>query len=603
MQQLPNHWLAGTGGKSSGALLRSGTPVNADALTRCIHYPSIGRLQCISTASRSGGSQFRAMSDHKQNIKIVAALDALFERWNRADQPGLVVGVQHRGRLLYRRAFGMASLETGHANHVATTMRIGSTSKHFLAILLLLLEEDGLLDMDASIGDYIPELQGYGAEPTLRQLLQHRGGTRCHIDMGFIGHGLLAPPEGSALELLRRQNGRNFPPGTAAIYNNGGYHLASLAASRRAGESLAELLKRYLFAPLKMYDTELVPSDYVMTPGIASLHLPGDGQWQRGLFPSREVLGEGGIVSTVEDMLKWAAHLHSRNIFGGQRSWDALLDAPAEIDGSPGYYGLGLMQRTYRGVETIRHSGGVIGGSSDLVCVLGENLDIIIMSNGAPNAAPSTLADQIVDIVLGDTLNVPPLNPDPEDYSDWLGEYGSSETGMHYILENNASTLCLRVANYAVASPLAFDKYGGLSTGLTGNGTVRVHCEHGSAGTRSLRIHFAGQNDVYTKQIIDADAGIARGVEGAFESPESGFEARIERSGKHVTLRVRDKWGSREFDLSPLGGLWLSMRSIPHSDQFGATLWFPNGWQGDFTLNSARTRNLEFRRLAVGKEQ
>lgn len=543
------------------------------------------------------------MSDHKPNTDIIAALDALFERWNRANQPGLVVGVTHRGRLLYRRALGMASLETGHANHVATAMRIGSTSKHFLGLLLLLLEEEGLLDLDASIGDYIPELQGYNAEPTLRQLLQHRGGTRCHIDLGFIGHGMVAPPEGSALELLRLQNGRNFPPGSAMLYNNGGYHLVSLAAARMAGAPLAHLFRQYLFEPLEMHDTQLVPSDYVVTPGIASFHLPSDGQWRRGLFPSREILGEGGIVSTVDDMLKWAAHLQSRNIFGGQRSWDALLDAPVEIDGSPGYYGLGLMKRTYRGVEMIRHSGSVTGGSSDLVCVLGDKLNIIIMSNGAPDAVPSNLADQVVDIVLGDILDMPPPAPDPEQYRDWLGHYGSCQTGMLYSLESHGGALCLRIADYAVPCPVGLDADGGLSTGLTGNGTVRAYCEHRGDGTRSLRVNFAGQNDVCIKQIIDADAAVLPSVEGAFESSESGFEARIERSDEQLTLQMRNRWGSSDFDLSPLGGPWLSMRSSPHSDKVGATLWFPNGWQGDFTLNSARTRNLKFRRLAVGKAQ
>jgi hypothetical protein len=174
---------------------------------------------------------------------------------------------------------------------------------------------------------------------------------------------------------------------------------------------------------------------------------------------------------------------------------------------------------------------------------------------------------------------------------------------MLYSLENHGGTLCLRIADYEIPSPLAFDADGGLSTGLTGNGTVRAYCEHGSDGTPSLRVNFAGQNDACTKQIIHADAVILPGVEGAFESSESGFEARIERSDNQVTLQVRDRWGSSDFDLSPLGGPWLSMRSRPHSDQVGATLWFPNGWKGDFTLNSARTRNLEFRRLAVGKEQ
>lgn len=543
------------------------------------------------------------MLNHKADIEIGAALDDLFECWNRSDQPGLVVGVQHHGRLLYRRAFGMASLEAGRANDVATAMRIGSTSKHFLAILLLLLEEEGLLDLDASIGDYIAELEGCNAEPTLRQLLQHRGGTRCHIDLGFLGHGMLALPEGSALEMLGRQKGRNFPPGTAAIYNNGGYHLASLAASRVAGAPLATLLRRYLFDPLGMHNTHLVPSDYVMTPGIASFHLPGNGLWRRGLFPSREILGEGGVVSTIDDMLRWAAHLQSQDIFGTRRSWDALLAVPSEIDGESGYYGLGLMQQTYRGARAIRHQGGVTGGSSDFVCVPGEVLSIIIMSNGAPNAIPSVLADRVVDIVLGDILDAATSPPDPDEYRAWLGHYGSSETGMIYSIEDNDAMLCLRVAEYAVPFPLAPDASGNLSTGLNGNGTVRVDCGHSGDGAPSLRVHFAGRNDHCAKLIGEREAGSPPAIEGVFESPESGFEARIEWSEGQATLHVRDRWGANRFDLSPLGDAWLSLRSKPHFDEFGATLWFPDGWQGDFTLNSARTRNLQFRRITKRKEQ
>ena len=75
-------------------------------------------------------------------------------------------------------------------------MRIGSISKHFTCLLALLLAEDGKLDIDAPIRTYIPELTGPGGEPTLRQLMQHRGGSRCYLDLGFIGHGMAVPPAG-----------------------------------------------------------------------------------------------------------------------------------------------------------------------------------------------------------------------------------------------------------------------------------------------------------------------------------------------------------------------------------------------------------------------
>src|SRR5215469_7324495 len=146
---------------------------------------------------------------------VTQQLDALFAPWNRTDEPGLVVGVVKDGALIYRRGFGMASLETGAANTPTTRMRIGSISKHFTCLLALLLAEEGKLDLDAPVRAYIPELAGPGGDPTLRQLMQHRGGSRCYLDLGFIGHGLSMPPLGWPLKAQARQKSRNFAPGEA----------------------------------------------------------------------------------------------------------------------------------------------------------------------------------------------------------------------------------------------------------------------------------------------------------------------------------------------------------------------------------------------------
>src|SRR5580704_9467724 len=182
-------------------------------------------------------------------------LDAIFAPWNRTDEPGMVVGVVKDGATIYRRGFGMASLETGAANTPATRMRIGSISKHFTCLLALLLAEDAKLDLDQPIRTYIPELTGPGGEPTLRQLMQHRGGSRCYLDLSFVGHGMAVPPVGHALALQQRQKSRNFAPGEAMIYNNGGYHLVSIAIERVGGAPFEDQLRTRLFAPLGMNDT------------------------------------------------------------------------------------------------------------------------------------------------------------------------------------------------------------------------------------------------------------------------------------------------------------------------------------------------------------
>ena len=322
-------------------------------------------------------------------------LDALFAPWNRIDEPGLAVGVAKDGAVIYRRGFGMASLETAVAVTPKTRMRIGSTSKHFTCLLALLLAEEGKLDLDAPIRAYIPELTGPGGEPTLRQLVQHRGGSRCYLDIGFIGHGSNIPPLGRALAVQMRQTGRNFEPGEAMIYNNGGYHLVSIAIERVGGAPFEAQLKARLFDVVGMPDTASIPSDQDITPGIATMHVPTRGGWRRGIFPSDEVRGEGAIVSTVDDMLRWMAHLRARDRFGSAKSWAELTERPRYANGAVGSYALGLMLDEYRGLRAVHHSGGVIGGTAQMLTFPEDGLDVIILANGARAADVGRLAAQV----------------------------------------------------------------------------------------------------------------------------------------------------------------------------------------------------------------
>ena len=334
----------------------------------------------------------------------VAALDDLFAAVNRSDAPGLVVGVAQHGRPLYRRGFGLASIELGVANTAWTRMRIGSTSKHFTCLAALLLAEDGKLDIDASIRRHVPELPVLKGEPTLRQLMNHTGGHRCYLDVGFLSDGMAIKPRGVALKTQVAQGDVNFEPGEKTLYNNGGYHLLSLVIERVSGVSFEQFLEDRIFTPLGMVDTKSVPSDFEIHRNMATLHVAQpDGRWRRGVFPTEEVRGEGAMISTIDDMLRWLAHLRGPHRVGSDDTW-AQMTTPVRLNnGTVVPYALGLMVHDYRGVRVVHHAGGVIGGTCQMLTVPDHALDIIIMTNGALVSGVE-LANRIIDAMLGEAV-------------------------------------------------------------------------------------------------------------------------------------------------------------------------------------------------------
>jgi CubicO group peptidase (beta-lactamase class C family) len=333
---------------------------------------------------------------------MIHTLDALFEPYNRGDAPGLVVGVARNGTTLYRRGLGLASIEHGVANTPWTRMRIGSTSKHFCCLAALLLAEEGLLDIDAGVRRYLPELPAMPHEPTLRQLMTHTGGMRDSLDVGFMASGMTIKPRGVSMAVQVRQRDVNFAPGEKIVYNNGGYHMLSQVIERVGGMPFEQFLQQRIFTPLQMRDTQSVASDFELLPGVATLHVPQPGGgWKRGMFPSQEVLGEGGIISTVDDMLRWLAHLRRPGTVGGADSWAQML-APARLNnGMHTTYALGLQVEAYRGVGVVHHGGTVIGGHCQMITVPAHGLDIILISNVA-GIGLADLANRVIEAVLGE---------------------------------------------------------------------------------------------------------------------------------------------------------------------------------------------------------
>ncbi|MBN3731666.1 serine hydrolase domain-containing protein [Burkholderia sp. Tr-20390] len=533
---------------------------------------------------------------------IVEQLDTLFDRFNKSDEPGLVVAVAHRGEVLYRRGFGMASLEHGVANTPATRLRIGSTSKHFTCLAALLLAEDGKLDVDAGIRTYLPELPLLAGDPSLRQLMTHTGGYRCYLDLTLLAQGVATLPRGGVLAAQVRQRDVNFPPGERMIYCNGGYHLLSLAIERVSGIPFETFLKARIFDVMGMVDTESVADDMRIRPRMATQHVPdGKGGFMRGLFPTWEVLGEGGIVSTVDDMLRWLAHLRGPKRVGSEASWRQMLTRPHYSSGAEGVYALGLMLTPHRDVEVLHHAGGVFGGSCQMLTVAEHALDVIILTNGAA-VNPVEVATQIVDIVLGDVvLGAKPAAPLPTaGHETLLGRYHSRTSGTYCVIGDHDGQLNASFQNVQQMPQALIETEAGLRVD---DGTGRALLIKPRASTAAARVTAIELVDCghaetlerlpdHAPSLSDASAGLA----GAYHSHDAAARATIAVTNGELTLTMTGAAGSAGYRLEPVAddiftfdpaGQMAVMHGVLTVERSGHEV-------TRFRIDTSRTRNLDF---------
>lgn len=537
-------------------------------------------------------------------------LDAIFDKACPADGPGFVVGVARHGELLYRRAFGMASTEHGVANRPHTRMRLASVTKHMTSVAALLLAEEGRLDLDAPASRWLPELPPVARKVTLRQFMQHTSGQRCCLELAVVA-GLRRLPPGWCLKTMFRQRELSFETGRSWLYNNGGYELLSEAIARATGQPFEQVMRQRLFEPLGMRDTASVPNDLVIEPGMATLHqVTASGGWMRGLNLIDDNRGAGAVVTTVDDMLRWLAHLRGPvRTLGSESLWRQLIEPARLRDGSSTAYALGLYRHDHRGVEVVHHGGGLSGVASQMVTVPAHGLDIIIMTNGAL-VNPVQMGWQVVDAVLGPHLSgeAPPLARS-EDWAHLRGAHYVADTGMLLGFDDAAGSLGLRLVN---SPPLPLLRDLGTHIGIrvedTGFGPLRIdkgQLVAGPGGTAPAEIVVAEAGLVERFRRLpgppaDGEAGtVDESMLGRFHSDDLGARGEIAPIDGRLSLTVSAPGGGRVFAMQPLGDdTWGLTATDPEMPGFYAlTAERRRGRVAALRLSTVRARRLRFDRV------
>jgi len=332
------------------------------------------------------------LSNKSQNV------DALFQEYDRPDSPGASVMVIKDGKILYKKAYGLANLEDKIACTTQTNYRLASVTKQFTAMAIMMLAERQKLSFESKLTDFFPNFPAYGKQITVRHLLNHTS--------GLIDYEDLIPPETvvplkdqQVLDLLQQQDSTYFPPGSQFRYSNSGYALLALIVETTSGSSFATFLEKNIFKPLKMKNT------VAYEKGISVVHQRAYGYRQQANGFERSdqsltssVLGDGGIYSSIEDLYKWDQALYTDKMVNSKTLQQAFTPGVLMNDEGEGY-GFGWFIGTYRGLKTVWHYGSTIGFRTAIERFPDQRFTVIVLVN-RNEADAHEIARKIVDIYL-----------------------------------------------------------------------------------------------------------------------------------------------------------------------------------------------------------
>ncbi|WP_160330927.1 serine hydrolase domain-containing protein [Xanthomonas massiliensis] len=516
-----------------------------------------------------------------------AAIDAVFAPFDTSSGPGVAVGVALHGVPVYRKGFGLANLELPVALSPNMRMRIGSASKHFTSLALMLLAEEGRLSPDDRLSKHLPEMARIAGTVTLRQLMGHISGLRCGLDLivQVCGLGRVVPAD-EQLRLMAQQDGVNFQPGQDWCYSNGGYALLSLVIERLTHQPLEEVLAQRIFRPAGMHDTLLRRLDHDFVPNSAALHFrTADGTFVRGVI-GPTLAGEGGIVSTVDDMLRWMAHMDNP-VIGSAATWAELKRPQLLNNGSTTSYGLGLASGRYRGLDMLYHSGGVLGGACQMLKAPAVGLDVIVMTN-AGDVDPMQLANRVIDAcVLG-------LDPVPRECMGDLieGHYHDPASGRFIELcQSNGQQM---VVHDGIRFPLRRSRPGVLEPLFS---IFRMSLRVDDEDARQLELQAFGHH--YRLQRLEPAPSPLPAADRVFGSAATGSRARFLVDDGLPQLLVHSDLGGNGvlYDMHNVAPLIWRITPIDMAIPILGGYLELDASQRRFRLTTGRTRQLEFVRL------
>lgn len=347
-----------------------------------------------------------------------ASIDEIFSPVDNEDTPGCAVGVIKDGAFVHKAAYGMANLELGVALSSDSIFRIASLSKQFTATAVLLMADDGLIDLDEDIRKYLPELVNYGTPVTIRSMLGHVSGipdyeaalvTGNDLEAGADEYGLRSVAGGpyrmgnedylsiSEFYDVIKEIQLSHAPMTEFEYSNTNYFLFSMLVEEVTGQSLRNYAKIKIFDPLGMNDTLFHDDRVEIIKNRASGYKPKEGGGFVNDMTNLYTVGDGGLHTSINDFIKWDQNFYEPKLGKDPQAFLELLNTPnSQIEDDGFLYGNGQNIWSDDGHPVFSHSGGWLGFSTYYIRYPDRQLSVVTFCNDA-SQWPSRYSQTIID--------------------------------------------------------------------------------------------------------------------------------------------------------------------------------------------------------------
>src|SRR6516162_82600 len=319
------------------------------------------------------------MSKSIATIALERRVDALFARYTRPGSPGAVVAVMREGEIEICKGYGLASIELGVPIGPRTRFRIASVSKQFTVTAALLLAAEGKLKLSDPPHKYLKELKPLPV--TIDQMMRNSSGLPDFLELLRLGgHGLDKPARAADfLAAAARNRHLNFTPGSRFLYSNTNFLLLGIIIERLARQKLGDFLAERIFTPLGMTSTMLAAEIDTVIPNLATGYLGDAKAGFRRAGHAYPQGGEGGLTSSVEDLLIWSRHFDNPML---GKTLPSQLAAVAPLTGGhTNHYRRGVGMGDLHGMETIGHGGLWPGFRTEFLRVPAADLTVIVIAN------------------------------------------------------------------------------------------------------------------------------------------------------------------------------------------------------------------------------
>ncbi len=519
--------------------------------------------------------------------KVSAGADRAWEKVTKtyvAPAPGCAAAVSLAGEVVFEKAFGLADLEHNVPNTAQTIFESGSVAKQFTAAALVLLQQDGKLSLDDPVKKYIPELPDYDSPITIRHLLNHTSGLR---DWGTVmsltgaGRGERVVNQDLALDVITHQRALDFKPGAEYSYSNSGYNLAAIIVERVSKQKFPAFVEERLFKPLDMKSSSWRDDYQRVVPGRAQAYSrQGNTPWRLNM-PFMNVYGNGGMLTTVGDWMKWNAMLDSRSL--GAPLVTALETQGVLNDGRKIEYALGLTIAKYKGLKDVSHGGATAGYQTFLARYPDNKVSVGVMCNGtSPSAAG--IAAGITDEIFGPYPEPPKteaVQVSEDELKKFVGVWRNEKTHTpaRFVIENGVS------------------RWSGGRLVPMGGGQFTI-------GDNKLKFTLDKDGKPVSAETVDSDGEVRRfmpetewkptpeelaGIKGDWFSDEAGATVTVAIEADKVFLKQR-----------PATSLPMQPLYKDHFNVQGYVVWFTrdkNGKVNDMHVGSSRMRDMPFTRV------